>query len=267
MIDKEKLKIRFSRNAKQYDKYATVQKRMGDRLIDYVLSQNIYFNDILEVGCGTGYITRAMVHKFPNAKITGIDIAPGMIEHIKSTVQNQNVDFICADAECIDLNSMYDLIISNAAFQWFNDLERTFENLVKLVNKGGVLCFSIFGQHTFSELRQAFLKAGELLEIDEPITPGQSFFSVAKLKDVIGKNIHGNSEFFLEEIYDTEYFDCCMDFLYSVKKIGANNSQSDRNASRHDFIEKVMDIYDSDHSVNNKVKATYHNIFAYINIK
>ena len=55
---------------------------MSDILIEFMLENNkdsIKIKNILEIGCGTGYLTRALIELFPSAHITAVDIAPGMI--------------------------------------------------------------------------------------------------------------------------------------------------------------------------------------------
>ncbi|WP_432663574.1 malonyl-ACP O-methyltransferase BioC [Wukongibacter baidiensis] len=268
MIDKDKLKRRFSRNAKQYDEYARVQKVMGDSLVEKIKKDKVDPISILEIGCGTGYVTRLLIDNFPKAKITAVDIAPGMIEYVNSTIDSDNVRLFCGDIEDMILEEKYDLIISNATFQWFNDFDRTLDKLVKQLNQNGVLSFSTFGKGTFSELHQTFKKIRELLKIEENISPGQSFLSLNELQnicsDIVEKSGLGSIEIHSSQTYEYEYFDCCKDFLFSVKKIGANNSQSNRKRMAPDFIERVMETYDSDYRVDNKVRATYHNLFVYM---
>ncbi|WIF95520.1 malonyl-ACP O-methyltransferase BioC [Caminicella sporogenes] len=269
MIDKEKLKRRFSRNVKNYNKYANVQKKMGDNLINHIKNDNLHIKKILEIGCGTGYLTKKLINNFSSAKITAVDIAPGMIEYVKFNIKYNNVNFICGDIEEIDLNDKYDLIISNATFQWFNYLEKTIDKLIGLLNINGILCFSTFGKNTFKELGEAFNKAKNILKVSEKVSPSQSFCSSKELFDIcnnINRNNLKDIEINLLETYEYEYFNCCTDFLYSVKKIGANNSQRGRNITTPDFIKKVIDIYDRDYQKNGKVVATYHILYVYIKL-
>ncbi|KDR96634.1 malonyl-CoA O-methyltransferase [Peptoclostridium litorale DSM 5388] len=272
MIDKEKLKRRFSRNAKNYDEYANVQKKMGSFLVDNLVKHTIIecsqIKKILEIGCGTGYVTRKLANDYPNAQITAVDIAPGMIELVKSTIQNNNIDFICADIEEIYIVDNYDLIVSNATFQWLNDFEKTVARLIGILNENGILCFSTFGQHTFQELHEAFDKAKNILEIEGAVSPGQVFYSLNDLEQIIyslmGQNNQNGLNIHSFESYEREYFDRCIDFLNTVKKIGANKSQRGKNTSNPGFIEKVIEIYDNDYSADNKVVATYHNLYFYL---
>ncbi|WDV46130.1 malonyl-ACP O-methyltransferase BioC [Clostridiaceae bacterium M8S5] len=269
MIDKEKLKRRFSRNAKQYNKYSNVQKIMGDELLNNIrdMTNKANVNNILEIGCGTGYLTKAILKHFPNAHITAVDIAPGMIEHVRNTINNNNISFVCDDIETIALKQKYDLIISNATFQWFNSMHKTIANLLGNLNKNGTMIFSTFGNHTFKELHHCFQETRQLLNIKDIVTPGQSFFSLQNLKnichDIVTKsNTKYNID--LSEDFYVEYFNSCMNFLYSVKKIGANNCLADSSPLAPQFIEKVMNLYDEYYSQHDKVPATYHYILTSI---
>ncbi|NLI58466.1 MAG: malonyl-ACP O-methyltransferase BioC [Clostridium sp.] len=264
MIDKEKLKRRFSRNARQYDKYAKVQKNMGDILIEKIKSTKTQYKNILEIGCGTGYVTKALCEHFKNSNITAIDIAPGMISHVKSKISDTRVGFICGDVEEMDFDKDFDLILSNAAFQWFNNLENTFKKLVKTLAPKGFMCFSTFGENTFIELKKCYEKTSSYFGIKDTIYPSQPFLSLKDYKKICSGILDKSHTLSLMETYEYEYFNCCKDFLYSIKKIGANNSQKRSNIVHPNFIDKVINTYDKDYRKDNKVLATYHNLFVFI---
>lgn len=269
MIDKQQVKLHFSKNASNYNQYAHVQKKMRDILIEFLLQSNedvIKIKKILEIGCGTGYLTRALTEIFPSAHITAIDIAPGMISEIKPKFKNNSIDFICDDIEELDLNTTYDIIISNATFQWFNDMPITIKKLYTALNPNGILCFSTFGKYTFRELNECFEKSKQVMSIKESISSGQSFYSFNELttlcKDTVRNKVY-DDEFLVQgkEIFEYEYFNNCKDFFYSIKKIGANNSNKGSRRTSPAFIKKVIDLYDENFRENNKIKATYHCLF------
>ncbi len=274
MINKDKLKKRFSKNAKYYDEYAKVQKKMADNLIKIIMDYDIdVYNvkNILEVGCGTGYLTGKLCKCFPNAKIDAVDIAPGMIEQVKLNEWDNSVNFICSDIEEINIDNKYDLIISNATFQWFNHVDITIKKLISSLNTNGILCFSTFGNKTFIELHQSFEKAREIMNIIEPVTLGQTFYSLNELFELCQNVISEKSTSRKIVIQDTEmleyeYFDSCIEFLNSIKKIGANNCSESSYIVSPAFIEKVIEIYNEDFRENNQVKATYHCLFMHMKL-
>lgn len=265
MIDKQQVKLHFSKNASNYAQYAHVQKKMRDILIKFMLHNrkaSIEVKNILEIGCGTGYLTCALTELFPSAHITAVDIAPGMISEIKSKFENNSVDFICGDIEELTLDNTYDIIISNATFQWFNHMPITINKLYSALKTKGLLCFSTFGKDTFYELNKCFDKAKKDMSIKEPISPGQSFYNLNELAELC-KNVVINDDIIVQskETFEYEYFDTCKDFLYSIKKIGANNSNKDGRCTSPAFIRKVIELYNENYIENNKVKATYHCLF------
>ena len=179
MIDKQQVKSHFSKNASNYNQYAHVQKKMKDILIKFILQNNKDFNEIksiLEIGCGTGYLTSTLAEIFPSAHITAVDIAPGMIAEVKSKFISNSLNFICADIEEIELNNTYDIVISNATFQWFNHMPVTLKKLYTSLNPNGMLCFSTFGEYTFRELNECFNNTRQAMSIKEFIYPGQFFY-------------------------------------------------------------------------------------------
>lgn len=269
MIDKQQVKLHFSKNASNYNQYAHVQKKMRDTLIDFMLKSSIYpdkIKNILEIGCGTGYLTQALTELFPSAHITAVDIAPGMIAEIKPKFKNNSIDFICGDIEEIELNDAYDIIISNATFQWFNHMPITIQKLYDALNPNAVLCFSTFGKYTFHELNECFETAKQALSIKEPKYAGQSFYSLNELttlcKDTARTKMNDGETFVQsKELFEYEYFNNCKDFFYSIKKIGANNSNKDGRRTSPAFMKKVISLYNENFRENNKVKATYHCLF------
>ncbi|WP_254904781.1 methyltransferase domain-containing protein [Clostridium tyrobutyricum] len=220
----------------------------------------------MEIGCGTGELTLSLSKLFPSSHITAVDIAPGMIDTAKSKFKNQYIDFICDDIENMKIKHNYDLIISNAAFQWFNNLQKTVDKLYVALNSAGILCFSTFGQYTFCELKECFNKAGKMLSLKDPISPGQVFYNLDDLtllcNNIVNNRLHGcKSLVESKEMFEYEYFNNFRDFLYSIKKIGASSSNKQTKPASPAFIRKVISLYNENYMKNNRVKATYHCLF------
>ena len=115
---------------------------------------------ILEPGCGTGLYTRMLLDAFRGASVFGVDISEAMVRVAKRGIDDPRARFAVADAEEIATGS-YDLVTSNAAFQWFLSLPRTLARMASLLAGGGLLTFSFFGPETYAEL-DAALRASAL---------------------------------------------------------------------------------------------------------
>ncbi|MEF9951025.1 MAG: malonyl-ACP O-methyltransferase BioC [Clostridium sp.] len=264
MIDKNQVKLHFSKNAKSYDQYAVVQKNMANALLSQIkISKNTSIN-ILEIGCGTGYLTNMLINYFPSGNITAIDIAEGMINEAKKNTSSININFKCCDIEEVNLNDTYDLIISNATFQWFNNLNSTINKLYRLLNENGVLLFSTFGENTFNELHSSYKKAS--LELNMPnYSCGQDFLSCNTLKNIILRTT--NTKPTINEYTETHYFPSCSEFFKSIKKVGASNSNTSNRCLSPSYLKKVIDIYSSSFNKDNNIYSTYHYLLVSINRK
>ena len=176
MVDPDVLR-RFSAGAARYEANAHAQRLSAVDLLAYTetsLALSPRTNDgfvepapnrglamkILEPGCGTGLYTRMLLDAFRAASVFGVDISEAMVRVAKRRIGDPRARFAVADAEEIATGS-YDLVTSNAVFQWFLSLPRTLARMASLLAGGGLLTFSFFGPETYAEL-DAALRASAL---------------------------------------------------------------------------------------------------------
>jgi len=110
--------------------------------INKVIKENGIKNaKILDIACGTGELIRKL--KKENIRIEGVDLSGEMIEIAKK--RNRGVKFYVCDLANFRLNKKYDLI--TCTFDSINyitskrDLRKTFRNVAKHLNKGGIFVF------------------------------------------------------------------------------------------------------------------------------
>jgi malonyl-CoA O-methyltransferase len=187
MIAKAVIKHNFSRYARHYDRYARIQQRTGDALLTHITGQS--FGRILDMGCGTGQLTYALQRQFPRAVIHALDICPDMLAVARDKPFAHTIEFMAADVECAELNGPYDLIVSNATFQWLSDMQAMMTRCRSCLGSDGRLLFSLFGPDTYRELAevvaevwQATITAASAFRLDENSTAallGQHFNEVS----------------------------------------------------------------------------------------
>jgi len=170
MMDKAAIARNFSRYAHLYDRYADIQRLAAGRLMRYLPDAPV--KNILEIGCGTGIYTSYLREKFKDANLEALDISDTMVGMAKNRLRDGRVIFRVEDGETPKLASKFNLITSNAAFQWFEDLNRAVGSYEGLLSEDGMLVFSIFGPRTFKELKTAlkatFGKEAEISSADFP---------------------------------------------------------------------------------------------------
>lgn len=90
---------------------------------------------IVDIGCGPGNSTAVLRAVFPKAALLGIDNSPNMIEQAKRS----HPDLVFSLCDVSALTGQYDLIFSNACFQWVADHHKLLPALMEKLPKGGVL--------------------------------------------------------------------------------------------------------------------------------
>ncbi|MDD3365503.1 MAG: methyltransferase domain-containing protein, partial [Syntrophomonas sp.] len=123
--------------------YLKFEKERSQPAIDLVMRISHHNPEsILDIGCGPGNSTRILYDRWKNARITGLDNSPAMLEKAKNT--NKLINWILGDAsgDLLQLGK-FDLIFSNAAFQWIPDNEILINQLFNMLNPNGVLAAQV----------------------------------------------------------------------------------------------------------------------------
>lgn len=163
-IDKREVRRAFSKAATTYDAAAVLQREVCMRMLEKLDVIKLQPARLLDIGSGTGWGTRQLGERYPQAGIVALDIAIGMLQAARGTsswwqklFKGSKQSYLCADAEALPLAAQsVDMVWSNLAVQWCNDLPATFVELHRVINNDGLLMFSTFGPDTLKELRIAF---------------------------------------------------------------------------------------------------------------
>jgi len=272
-IDKSRVRRNFDRHAGEYDQYAIVQRWMAERMLAYVSewAEGRQVSRILEIGCGTGIVTAGLVQLFPEARITALDLSDRMIEETRKRLggNSRGVSFVVADAEEWASTQMmrgqnthlsqkitYDVIVSSAVFQWFNDPQHTCQALQQLLAPNGLFAFATFTGNTFHELHRSFAAAERRLGL--PLMPhGQSYPEGSDWQQTFGAR---GTFLWDQQQYILTYRDV-MDFMHSVKRVGASNAvkqANDQGGSRALF-HTMREYYEQNFAVNRGegIQVTY----------
>lgn len=152
----------FTDAASQYDILAGLQREIGRELVKkYVKLAGV--ERVLDVGCGTGYLAAKAKFFFPESRVVGIDFAEGMLA--KAFEQHENLCFLAADAHQLPFkNESFELVLSNLAYQWAEDLPAAFLQTRRVLAKNGLFAATLFGQYTCDEFFSALEQTGTKTE-------------------------------------------------------------------------------------------------------
>lgn len=98
---------------------------------------------ILEVGCGRGDFAIFLNSRFPNAKITGVDVSGAAIEIANSKLNKTltGVHFLQANAESLPFSdALFDLVISCECIEHVADPQTMARELARVATVGAKIC-------------------------------------------------------------------------------------------------------------------------------
>jgi len=127
-------------NPAGYLKFARERSQPAIDLVMRIIHDNP--ESILDIGCGPGNSTGILYDRWRNARITGLDSSQAMLAKAKKS--NDSIKWILGDAGQ-DLSHLgkFDVIFSNAAFQWIPRNESLINRLFQMLNPGGVLAVQV----------------------------------------------------------------------------------------------------------------------------
>lgn len=107
------------------------------------LMGDVHGKDILDAGCGEGYLSRFYSQK--GAKVTGIDFSPNLISEAKQHSQNFDITYLVGDiCQLEDFQpNQFDIILCNLVLLNVDCLERSLQEFHRVLRPRGFLIFSV----------------------------------------------------------------------------------------------------------------------------
>lgn len=123
------LKKHFNEEAQKFDEQVQKNIPCYNQMIEVLINAIPDTKEnpkILDLGCGTGNITQKVKEKFPNAKVTCLDLSENMIDIAKEKLNKyEDIEYIVGDFTQTIFSEKYDAIISSLALHHIpNDEEK-----------------------------------------------------------------------------------------------------------------------------------------------
>jgi len=242
--EKTLIRQRFGKNLTTYGQNALVQLKVAHRLAEVLQQQDCsHFNRLLEIGAGTGFLTRALLLQFSVNDYFLNDLVPEAGKQIQRLTQKNDFHFLPGDAENISLPEKLDAIISTSTIQWFTNMCAFFERCRQQLLPEGYLAFSTFGKNNYKEIRR-------LLNV------GLNYFGLGELNGMLAPHftiVHS------EEWEETLCFDSPVDVLKHIKQTGVNGIS--KTPFTRSSLKQFEDHYNQQFASNDgRVQLTYHPI-------
>lgn len=156
-FDRQAVRRHRDRAAPGFGAHAFLFNEVGERLLDRLADIRRSFPRILEVGCRDGRLTRRLSALGSDIFVRA-DVSTAMAR--AAAERHPGAPTLVADEELLPFaEQSFDLVVSNLALHWVNDLPGALAQIQRALRPDGLLLASLFGGETLHELRDSLLAA------------------------------------------------------------------------------------------------------------
>ena len=171
----------YDRSAGDYDDLLRHNAEGARRLVAAIPEGR--YDRILDVGCGTGFVTEAMADRFGTRHATGVDPSEGMLARFREKLGGRlELDLITAGVHDMDVpDGAFDAVVSGMAFHWFPRQEEAIHAMARRVAPGGVLAILASGAGSDREFKTVL----EGIDPPVPVAWTAAFDAVQRTADQV----------------------------------------------------------------------------------
>jgi ubiquinone/menaquinone biosynthesis C-methylase UbiE len=143
-----------------YDRLSQPQQSWGKKVLSRVRLRGD--ESVLDAGCGTGKLTRELLHALPQGRVVALDLSQRMLLTARQNLEAETgsrLHFVAADFTALPFNGVFDGIFSTAALHWVKNHGHLFESLFGALRPGGWLITQCGGGPNLARLRARFHEA------------------------------------------------------------------------------------------------------------
>ncbi len=107
---------------------------------------------VLDVGCGTGRVTEALLTIVPLGRVLAMDASAEMVAFAQRRLGDR-AELWCQDVLDLELGGLVDAVVSTAALHWVTDHDRLWDRLAQALSPSGVLEVQCGGEGNIQGVR------------------------------------------------------------------------------------------------------------------
>lgn len=108
---------------------------------------------VLDVGCGTGRVTEALLALVPRGRVLALDASADMVALARRRLGDR-AEIWCQDVLDLNLDEPVDAIVSTATLHWVTDHDRLWARLARALRPGAVLEVQCGGEGNIDGVRE-----------------------------------------------------------------------------------------------------------------
>jgi NADH dehydrogenase [ubiquinone] 1 alpha subcomplex assembly factor 5 len=249
VFDRQAVRRHRDRAAGAFDSADFLFREAADRLLDRLQDVTRSFDVGLNLGCRAGGLGAPKVGRWIQS-----DLSPAMAKQ----AARSEVPTFAADEEALPIaDNCLDLVVSNLALHWTNDLPGALVQIRRALKPDGLLLANVFGGETLKELRAC------MIEAESDVTGGVSP-RVSPFVDVRDAGSLMNRAGFALPVVDADaiavtYTDP-LRLMADLRAMGETNAVRERSRKflRRDVLARALDLYRQKFSdARGRVVATF----------
>ena len=253
-MDTALIRQRFCAASASYDAEAQAQQHIAARLWALAAPHLAAGADVLEIGAGTGLLTRLILNAQPRSlTLNDLYISP-QLEALAQELglalgqahgREQSGTVLCreGDAEQLVFGKSYDAVLSASTVQWFADLPGFFARCAQMLPRGGLLAFSSF-------------LPGNLQEVADLTGVGLNYCTAAELQAKLARHFDLLA---MEQGEMTLHFATPRDVLLHLRHTGVTGIRSvvwGKNSYKN-FVARYAERYSTEQGVRLTYRPVY----------
>ena len=254
-LDRAGVRASFDRASASYESAAGLQARVAAELLERLAVFAFAPGVVLDLGAGTGRVTRELKRRYRRALVIALDLAPGMLREARRHQQWwRRFERVCGDALRLPLaDASVDVVFSSLMLQWCEPLDMALAECRRVLKPEGFFAFSTFGPDTLHELRGAWASADGYNHVNH-------FVDVHEVGDALVR------AGLMEPVLDVDRVEVgypdALSLMRDLKAIGAHNVTAGRPRALvgRARLKRMQDAYEAFRR-DDRLPATYEVIY------
>jgi malonyl-CoA O-methyltransferase len=254
-LDRGRLRASFDRASAGYESAAGLQARVAAELLERLAAFAFEPRVVLDLGAGTGRVTRELKRRYRRALVIALDLAPGMLREARRHQHWwRRFERVCADALRLPLaDASVDVVFSSLMLQWCEPLETALAECRRVLRPDGFFAFSTLGPDPLHELRGAWASADGYNHVNH-------FVDVHEIGDALVR------AGLMEPVLDVDRVEIsypdALSLMRDLKAIGAHNVTAGRPRALvgRSRLKRMQDAYEAFRR-DDRLPATYEVIY------